>query len=390
MFKRLISVFLVLVLAATCLSVGAYAADTATLRFGDDGKFVIMHICDCQDKYPASTTMLTFINETLEKYQPDLVILGGDNTVGPKETKAQAIEELVKPFVDHQVYFTLVFGNHDHEQGMLEGELLTLYQQYGGQYCLAYDEVPELHGTATHSLPIYASNSDKVAFNLYMFDSGSYVYDQNNENIGYDCVNEDQIEWYKNNSASLAQANGGKVPSMSFQHIIVGEIYDELFYESPVYIDSIMRQFNGKTYSFLPRLGNIKTGYIYEFPCPGFYNLGQFDAFVERGDMLATFSGHDHTNSFTVERQGIDIVNTPGATFNSYGNLATRGCRIITLNESNLWEYESEVVTTAQMASVDGSDIPDDGEVSAFSGYFVMLINPMLSVIVKIIGLIAR
>lgn len=390
MFKKITCIFLVFVLAFACLGAGAGAAQAKELKFDSDGEFVIMHLCDCQDKYPASKAMLTFINEALEKYQPDLVILGGDNTVGPKETKAQAVEELVKPFVDHEVYFTLVFGNHDHEQGVSEDELLTLYQQYGGEYCLAYDEIPALHGTATHSLPVYASTGDKVAFNLYMFDSGSYVYDESGKELGYDCVTADQIDWYKQTSARLETENGAKVPAMSFQHIVVGEVYDELFYESPIFIDSIMRQFNGKTYSFLPRLGNIKSGYLYEFPCPGYYNLGQFDSFVERGDMLAVFSGHDHMNTYVVEREGVDIVNTPGATFNSYGTDGVRGCRIITLNETNLWEYETEVVTVAEMATQKDSEIPSQGEISNIMGYIVMLGNPILSAIVTLLGLFAR
>ena len=65
--------------------------------------------------------------------------------------KEDAIAELVAPFVEHETYFTLVFGNHDHQQGVEKEELLEMYQKYGGKYCLAYDAAPDITGVANHN-----------------------------------------------------------------------------------------------------------------------------------------------------------------------------------------------------------------------------------------------
>lgn len=337
MAKRILSIIL-----ALCMLFGICAAASAeeapVLKFDENGEFKILHLCDCQDGYPADARMFEYINTVLETYEPDLVILGGDNTVGEEETKELAVEELVKPFVDHKVPFTLVFGNHDYQQGYTNDELFEMYKRYGGEYCVAYDAVPELHGTATHNLPIYSSKSNDIKFNLWMFDSGAYV------DGGYDCVRKDQIDWYKATSNALAQQAGGKVPSLAFQHIIVGDVYDVLFAESPIALGEITREFNGKIYSFFPKLHNF-TGFLIEYPCPGVDNEGQFDAMVEQGDVLGIFSGHDHPNSFETELDGIKIINTPSPTYNSYSSIVNKGSRLITIKEDDNWNFTSELIT---------------------------------------------
>ncbi len=337
MAKRILSIIL-----ALCMLFGICAAASAeeapVLKFDENGEFKILHLCDCQDGYPADARMFEYINTVLETYEPDLVILGGDNTVGEEETKELAVEELVKPFVDHEVPFTLVFGNHDYQQGYTNDELFEMYKRYGGEYCVAYDAVPELHGTATHNLPIYSSKGNDIKFNLWMFDSGAYV------DGGYDCVRKDQIDWYKATSNALAQQAGGKVPSLAFQHIIVGDVYDVLFAESPIALGEITREFNGKIYSFFPKLHNF-TGFLIEYPCPGVDNEGQFDAMVEQGDVLGIFSGHDHPNSFETELDGIKIINTPSPTYNSYSSIVNKGSRLITIKEDDNWNFTSELIT---------------------------------------------
>lgn len=343
MKKRIISAVLALMLIiGACFSVSAAEAQSP-LKFDENGEFKIMHLTDCQDGYPADTKMLAFIDASLKVYQPDVVVLGGDNVVPEKKDVEAAIAELVNIFVVNKTYFTLVFGNHDHEKRLPNDELLKLYQKHGGEYCLAYDAVPELTGTATHALPVLGSKSGKTEFMLYMFDSNQYV-SVNDFEDEYDCVNPDQIEWYKETSKAVEAQEGKKIPGLAFQHIIVGDVYDALFFESPVDLGVLTPKFNGKIYSFLPKTNNF-TGFLFEFPCPGYYNYGQFDAMVERGDILGIFSGHDHINNFETELDGIKIINTAGATFNSYGKEMTRGMRMITVKESDTWNFESESVT---------------------------------------------
>ena len=110
---------------------------------------------------------------------------------------------------------------------------------------------------------------------------------------------------------------------------------------------------------------------LLEPPCPGDDNFGQFDALVEQGT-VAVFSGHDHINTFTVEYNGVDIVNTPGCTFQSYGQDYNRGARLITLHEGET-EYDSEVLLIAEEA-FDSDYI----KLNIFSKVFGVLINRVI------------
>ena len=376
--KKILSIMLALVMIFGALSVASSAADVENPLKFKNGEFKIMHLCDCQDGFPAIESMINFIDAALKEYQPDIVVLGGDNTVGPKETKAQAIEELCNVFVENKTYFTLVFGNHDREQGVENDELLPMYQLYGKGYCLAYDEVPSLHGTGTHNLPIMSSDGTKVKFNLWMFDSGSHYIDENGNDLGiYDCVREDQIKWYQEKSKALETLAGGKVPSLAFQHIVVGEVFDALFHESAVDLGVVTPKANGKIYSPFPKTENIQEGFLFEFPCPSEKNHGQFDAMVKGGDVLAVFSGHDHINSYTTELDGVKIINTPGATYNSYGNDIVRGMRMITVKEDNTWDFETEVVTVSQFA-LDNSDFAADAGIDTFTASLMLTLGEIL------------
>ncbi len=360
MSKKILSVILAALMLLT-VSVSAFAAEgdaPATgdaLQFGKDGKFEILVLADVQDNNPVNEDTLQYIREALDTVKPDLVVFNGDNiTIDDKA----AYDQLMQPLVERGQKFTFVFGNHDVEdRSFTHEDILEIYQSYEG--CLAYDADPALHGCATHNLPVLSSDGSKVAFNLWMFDSGDYI--KSGEYKGeYDCVRADQVEWYKETSKKLESENGGKVPSIAFQHIITEEGVAAILPEMPSFLGALGRSFaNGNAYSFVPVFSRIKSGFIFEPPCPSPDNEGQWDAFVERGDVLGCVFGHDHVNSFIAEYDGVDAIMVPGITSESYKDDMLRGGRIITIDESNPWEYETEMLHFHALALKDGSLIPE-------------------------------
>ncbi len=360
MTKRILSAVLALCLVFGAVSVSAYAAQPA-LKFDENGEFNILHMCDFQDGYPAKEEMMKYINRMLEVYKPDIVVLGGDNCVASKEDKDAAIAEIVAPFVKNEVYFTLVFGNHDDEQGVDKDTLLKMYQKHGGKYCLAYDVDTKMSGAANHNLPVYSSDGKNIKFNLWMLDTGTYVADENGKRLGYDSVRPDQLEWYKAESKKLEKKAGGKVPSLVFQHMVVQEVYEKMFpkayFEVPLFVET----YSGVKYSvFNPKTESF-AGHLFEPPSPGYYNHGEVDAMLERGDVLAILAGHDHYNTYEIDVGGINVINTPGTSFNAYGIEFVRGSRLITIKEDNPWEYESKVITVTDLIMSDDKFAEDFG-----------------------------
>jgi len=352
--KKSFSIILAFVLVFGMLLPASAATETeAKLQFNDDGEFRIMQISDIQDGPLLLDITRDYIEEMVVYAKPDLVVLTGDNiSAGSSTVGIRAIDLLLVKaaigrymsiFEEYEVPVAVVFGNHDAEEIVSKEEQMEIYMSY--DCCVAVDDGEELYGCGTYNVPIYSKDdSNKVAYNLWMIDSN--MYDE--ERGGYDYVHQDQIDWYVNKSNELKAQNGGKaVPSMMFQHIVVNEIYDVISEVPATEKDNYeyVEEYNEETgehkyYAINP--DNLRTGEINEMPCPGTYDSEQFEAVVAQGDVVAMYFGHDHKNSYEVEYQGVDLINTPGVGFSSYGDY-NRGVRVIDIKEGTR-DYETEVI----------------------------------------------
>ena len=322
---------------------GENTAEKPRLCFREDGTFRILNLSDFQDDAYFSGLTAAFIRKSIEKYDPDVIVLTGDNIAGywclSPEASEVAIRSFMEIFEEAGVPVAFVFGNHDDEGNALsKQEQMKIYNEYS--VSLGVDEADtgtDLSGTGTYCVPVYESaSSDTVKFVLWLFDSGSD--DAMEEAAGYDHVRADQIEWYRGESARLEAENGGSVPGIAFQHVIVKEIYDALD-EVPKDTPGAHPR-NGKWYA-LPDTAAPGSS-LYESPAPSEKNAGLFEAFVETGNVLATVSGHDHVNSFVVPYRGVDLICTPSCGFCSYGSEAARGARIFDISLDDPSRYTTE------------------------------------------------
>ena len=341
--KALLAVVLCAVMLVAAASPAFAAVDNnGVLRFNKDGKFKIMQISDTQDIDVPREATIMFMEKALDAEKPDLVVFTGDQLAGGKIETAEGvyagIKAILQPVVDRGIPFTVVFGNHDNDDGcpVSRDEQFAYYQTFPG--CLAYDAVPEMYGTGTHNLPIYASEGSETKFNLWMIDSNDY----DRVNGGYDYVHQDQIDWYEKTSKALEEKEGHLVPSIAFQHIIVPEVA-ELLVDSPFSGENaISKVINGENKLLMLKPGKA-SGILLEFPCPSNTNSGEFASWKERGDVIAASFGHDHINTFIGNVDGIDLVMCPGVTFQSYGRYITRAVRIFELDENDPWSYDTHL-----------------------------------------------
>lgn len=338
--KKLAAVILAVILAfGAVASASAQADSPAKLQFNEDGSFRIMQISDIQDGTILTPATKTFLKDVVIDAQPDLIVLTGDNisagsaTLGTEAVDKflvkTAINNFMSVFEEIGVPVAVVFGNHDAEQKVSKEYQMEVYSSY--DCCIANDDNAELYGCGTYNVPIYSSSdSEKIAYNLWMMDSNMYDED------GYDHVHQDQLDWYVKTSNELKAANGGEpVPSMMFQHIIVNEIYDALIKLPNVTDISV----NG--YVLDPAI--TRAGELNEAPCPPAKNGGQFETVVKQGDVVAMHFGHDHKNTFEITYKGVDLVNSPTSGFGSYGD-HNRGVRIIDIKEGTR-EYNTYLIT---------------------------------------------
>ena len=321
-------------------SVVSSASETNKIKFGADGKFKVMHVTDTHLGFDNLEASVWAIGEACDIENPDIVIITGDNVDNcpdAADTK-MLIDGLMSVFETRNIPVAVTFGNHDSETGAMSREELMAY--YNTFSCsVSVDDGEAISGCGTYNLPVMSSDGEKVKFNLWVFDSNDY-----DENGNYACVKADQVEWYKTKSDELKKANGGeKVYSLVFQHIIVPEVYDALKKVDSEKLFSFEHIYNdGEYYMFDPEGTNYGT--LNEMPCPGYENFGQFDAMVEKGDVLAMFTGHDHTNAFGVRHKDIDIMNSLSTRYNGDAFSTQYGYRMLEIDENDTSVYATRVI----------------------------------------------
>ncbi|MBQ3137661.1 MAG: metallophosphoesterase [Clostridia bacterium] len=337
------------------------------LQFREDGTFKILQLSDIQDNLYLQPLTKNFINDLLDRTQPDLVVLTGDN-IGPnkaltKRGNKRLIDNVMKIFEEREVRVAAVFGNHDAENRLSKDEQFDVYNEYLCFMGYEYEETKALSGCGTYNLPVMSGNDgSKTVFNLWFFDSQEY--NEENDLGGYGCVQKDQIEWYEKTEAALTDENSGKpVPSLAFQHIIIPEIWDvliktgeaneegEILTTTDDYVKEYSVVKNTAVYT-LPEKYRGEDVFLSETPCPPEYSNGQVQSMIKNGNVLGIAVGHDHKNSFVIPYEGVDIIQTPTVGFGSYGD-NNRGARVITLNEKDLSDYETEVIFFRDYYSTD-------------------------------------
>lgn len=304
-----------------------------------NGKLRIIHITDTHIGADNEEMTLCLIAQALDREKPDVAVVTGDTISSDcdREEIFERTRRFMRLFQDRNIPVALTFGNHDSESGIVtRQELMACYNEF--PCSISVDEGDIMEGCGTYNVPVLASGSDEVRFNLWIFDSGDY-----DEEGKYANVSEEKVSWYKEKSKVYEEMYGKKVYSLAFQHIIVPESYDALKKVNRVapYTYKGIYHHEGY-YRFDPEMHNFGT--LKEPPCCGAINHGQFDALVERGDCLGIFTGHDHTNAFGVKYKGVDIVNSLSTRYQDDCFSTQYGYRIIDVEEKDTSCYTSKVV----------------------------------------------
>lgn len=356
--KKFISFLLAVIMIMGSLAITSFAEEgEKVMKFNSDGKLRVMHVTDTHfEDYNADPSCWA-IGYACDKEKPDIAVITGDNVQNcknPADTK-RLIDKLMTVFESRNIPVAVTFGNHDSETGaMSREELMAYYNTYSCS--VSVDDGEALSGCGTYNIPVMSSDGKNVKFNLWVFDSNDY-----DKNGHYACVQADQVEWYKKTSDELKAANGGeKVYSLAFQHIIVPEVYDVLKKSDKKVLFSFDHMYNeGEYYYFDETQKNYGT--LNETPCSGYENFGQFDAMVEKGDVLAIFTGHDHSNAFGVQNQGIDIVNSLSTRYNDESYSTLYGYRMIEVDENNTSVYDTYSVHWYNMITLKDAFAVEDG-----------------------------
>ena len=360
--KKLISLFLAVLMMIGCCSI-AFAEDAAatgrkgdqTLKFNENGKFKIMQINDTQDTDKMNKRTEEFIRKAVAQEKPDLVVIPGDVCndifIGANEKRVkQSLRNLASLLNELKVPFAYTPGNHDHDKDDMVSTLEQM--QVFNEFEYNVWDATKSNDPGTYNIPIMSSDGSHMALNVYMIDS------QNKSGLanGYTGPNPETVEWYKAKSDELKAANGGKVvPSLVFQHVPVSEIYQCLTKTDVKHANDAIFSLNDNNWYLVnnDKLFTDETrmkkndNYVGEAPCSEIENAAgnEYEAWLEKGDVIGAFFAHDHVNHFVMKtNEGILLGYNGGTGFAAYGRADKRSIRIYELDENDVANYTIDSV----------------------------------------------
>lgn len=275
--------------------------------FHKDGTFKIAQFTDIHwtPQSPNCSITASTIQAVLKAEQPDLAILTGD--VVTDAPASDGWNAVIRIFEEANMPFAVLMGNHDAEYMSKDSIYLRLAES---PYFIGDRGPVDIKGYGNSIIPIYSSEKlTTIASLLYCFDSNDYpsVKDYGH----YDWIHFNQIDWYRHKSqAYTCRNNGNPLPSLAFFHIAIPE--------------------------FNHLIGRKNTWGVCKEEGTGApkINSGMFASFIECGDVMGVFVGHDHDNDFIGQEYGIALAYGRVSGDDAYGDFK-RGGRIIELHEDS-------------------------------------------------------
>ena len=249
----------------------------ATLPYRADGTFTVVQFTDTHyiTGDPRSERALECVKEALKGVKPDLVIHTGDILFGKPDL--DSAREILTPLADSGIPWAVALGNHDSQFGSTREEMYSLIRSLPG--CLNTEPDPAVYGCSNDAIALEGTGGPDRVF--YLFDSMDAV---KLKGLGdahcYDYIRSSQLDWYKQLSMQLQDGHGSiPVPALAFFHIPLREI-ERALWEAP---------------------NKVLIGNNCEDPCPSRVNSGLFGLFLERGDVQAIVTGHDHDCDYVLK-----------------------------------------------------------------------------------------
>ena len=263
-----------------------------------------------------------YIGQVIERYDPDFIIMTGDNTYGEFDDYGQQLVSLISFMDSFEIPWSPVFGNHDNESYM--GADWQCEQFENSPYCLFKQR--ELTGNGNYSVGLTQEGELKRVF--YMLDSNgcgaaskaSLANGHTKTSAGF---GNDQVEWYTQSIQELKEAYPEAKLSMAF-HIQIsafGDAMSQYGYKAstirsnPINLDTMDEAKTNGDFGFIGR----------EPKGPWDSNKIVWNSIKENG-VDSVFVGHEHCNSASIEYQGVRLTyGQKSSTFDRYNCLQANG-----------------------------------------------------------------
>ena len=267
------------------------------------------------------TRVWQYVEEGVQKTNPDVIVLTGDNIGGETDDKGELWLEMIDVLDSFEIPWIMVFGNHDPESNM--GVDWQVEAVQNSKYGFMKDGDLE-NGHSNYTVGIRQGKELKYVF--YMLDTNGPAYHQWNkleglqtQNPNYDDIQQsigifaDQVAWI-NACNDKISAYAPDVPSMMFYHIPPIEV-------TTAEIEQGIHKEN---------MGGFNTGVNAQF----------FEA-AKAANCVGMFVGHQHKIAVSARYEGILITYGLKSGTGDYHDPEMLGTTKITISkEDNSFDVE--------------------------------------------------
>ncbi len=292
----------------------------AEIEKNPDEDLIILNLSDIQLKddlvyEEEGIKSAEMIDNLIREIDPDLITLTGDNAWG-----TVAYIKLIHQIDSYGIPWAPVMGNHDGQ--CLINEFWAAYLLYKADNCL-FEFGPE--GMEYGNYIINITENGKIIHTLFMVDthnSAEYTLEDGSTVGGYDHLWDNQIEWYKWAVKGISEVAGRTVESSVFMHIPVCE-----------YKDAWISAYGSDELGTIPAdLAPDAFGTRGEGVSCSPVNNGFFDVCKELGSTKNMFAGHDHSNNYSIDYEGIRLTYTLKTGYGAYYTEGMVGGTVISID----------------------------------------------------------
>ena len=307
-----------------------------------DRDFVILNLSDPQmnnfewaDTHPYSSILKYTIDQLIKKNKPDLITVTGDLAY-PGDLASY--EKFATLFDGYQIPWTVVWGNHDHQDGIEPVlQVANMYKQH--PLCLFEDGNPA-HGNGNYFIGIHEDGRPVTV--LFMIDSHNSVqmtFESGETKWVYDKLWPDQIEWIGEQAKQFKQ--DGYQDAIMIQHIPL--------FSYRAAAESVFPGGKGGDSDIYGQQHEL----IASHPC----DEGALPVIKESGLITHVLAGHDHCNNFMITHEGIKLMFACKTGPGCYWQSTMNGGTVITIGSDGIKDVHHDMIDVAHL--VEGTGIQE-------------------------------
>lgn len=321
------------------------------LKKNPDKDFVILNLTDPQldeaewgEGHPHRKILEYTIAQLVERTNPDLITISGDLAWAGCDRAYEMLAELLEKY---QIPWTMVWGNHDNQNGAEYIErIVTKYMQY--PHCI-YERGDSALGNGNYVIGV--EENGRIVEALIMLDShdkNDYVDKDGKQTQVWAKLTSLQLDWYRQQIRELKEKNCASATMIVHIPIHAYATASRMAYKSCVEQKELTITQSEGTECWNAGYED-SVGVQYENISCYPEDDGVFAVIKEEGLTKRVIAGHDHVNNFMISYDGIQLIFALKLGAGCYWDKRLNGGTVLKVGKNGVYEVRHEYVDVSHI-----------------------------------------